>query len=557
MKNQHKTKLIYVKFLKRKTKSASVEFIKRKNRMQKRVLQKLFFPLILPKKKNALLISNPPSVSQWQRRNFRISVHQKKTIYTQLKKQKRLRFLRHRLAPKMPDLDLKPWEELKLPPTKKEQWLTINYNKYQKLRIQDRIDFFRTYIGQILLSVEKHSQLDYKDSWFFENRLQWMIDGKWSWAKDLQNNYEQTRISREQRLFEITKLQKKTWWYENLIEKQIPSISERKFRLDRPNTAFQLHWKQQKKEPWKDSLLFKRALYEGFGERLRKENKFKPLKIKPYLRHKNPRREKRNRLYHRNNILLSNFRHRFRIRANKAARIKQIAGKILRPFYGDLRPKQMRSILKKSRTRKSKHVTSNEMVLSHLENRLDVVVYRLNLAPTILWARRLILNGSVFVQTQESSNFWNTMYSSIKKFAFPLKLRDPYHLYDKNLWKNSSDSADLNYWSKVKFFGQPKRKISYLVQPGDLIQCANGFFSNQFKTKSWLWRKPIPKHFMIYKKRKPIWHWRFQKYIYKTFNNWEKNSQLTTSAVMLYMPRFRDFNSTNRIQESFLRWAIL
>ena len=130
--------------------------------------------------------------------------------------------------------------------------------------------------------------------------------------------------------------------------------------------------------------MFKRALYEGFGERLRKENKFQSLKIKPYLRHKNPRREKRNRLYHRNNILLSNFRQRFRIRANKAARIKQIAGKILRPFYGNLRQKQMRGILKKSRTRKSKYVTSNEMVLSHFENRLDVVIYRLNLAPTIL-----------------------------------------------------------------------------------------------------------------------------------------------------------------------------
>jgi hypothetical protein len=49
--------------------------------------------------------------------------------------------------------------------------------------------------------------------------------------------------------------------------------------------------------------LFKRALYSGFGEDYRKENKYKPVKIKNYLRRKNPRREKRNRLYARGNSL--------------------------------------------------------------------------------------------------------------------------------------------------------------------------------------------------------------------------------------------------------------
>ena len=130
--------------------------------------------------------------------------------------------------------------------------------------------------------------------------------------------------------------------------------------------------------------MFKRALYSGFGERLRKENKFRTLKIRPYLRTKNPRREKRNRLYFRVGVLLANFRQKFRIRTDKAKRIKQLANKILRPFYGHLRHKQMAVILKKSRRIKSKQLSSNENVLNHLENRLDVIVYRLNLAPTIL-----------------------------------------------------------------------------------------------------------------------------------------------------------------------------
>ena len=44
----------------------------------------------------------------------------------------------------------------------------------------------------------------------------------------------------------------------------------------------------------------------------------------------------------------------------------------------------MHRIYKKKRVIKSNKLTSNEVLLSCFENRLDVVVYRLNLAPTIL-----------------------------------------------------------------------------------------------------------------------------------------------------------------------------
>lgn len=144
-------------------------------------------------------------------------------------------------------------------------------------------------------------------------------------------------------------------------------------------------------------------MYSGFGEDYRKENQFQVLKIKNYLRSKNPRQEKRNRLYTRANFLLNNFRQRSRIRADKLARIKQVASKILRPFYGHLRPQQIKQIVKKSKNTKSTVLSCNEVILSHFENRLDVVVYRLNLAPSILWARRLIKAGLVFVTPESSS----------------------------------------------------------------------------------------------------------------------------------------------------------
>ena len=65
-------------------------------------------------------------------------------------------------------------------------------------------------------------------------------------------------------------------------------------------------------------------------------------------------------------------------------RLKQVAQKILSPFYGHLRLRQNKNIVKKSKKIKSKTLTFHEIILSHFENRLDVVVYRLNLAPSIL-----------------------------------------------------------------------------------------------------------------------------------------------------------------------------
>ncbi len=67
----------------------------------------------------------------------------------------------------------------------------------------------------------------------------------------------------------ITSLQK-GWLYENLLKKK-SSRNAKHFLLDRPQTAFQNHFKQQKKEPWVDPLLFKRWAYFGFIEKYKKE----------------------------------------------------------------------------------------------------------------------------------------------------------------------------------------------------------------------------------------------------------------------------------------------
>lgn len=268
------------------------------------------------------------------------------------------------------------------------------------------------------------------------------------------------------------------------------------------------------------------------------------------MRRKNPRHEKRNRLYQRNTKLLADFWHKFRIRADKAARIKQIASKIVGPFYGHLRPKQIQHLVKRSQNLKSNLLSRNEILLSRLENRLDVVVFRLNWAPTILWARRLIWGGSIFVSNMKKSHVWGQMYSSLKKFAFPLKLRDPKNLYCHQLWKPRRGLA------KYKFLGEPQRKVSYLVQPEDVIQCSGALFLNQFKTQPALWQKPVSPHLLPINEHEINFQWRFQKYENQSFHSWEQPSQRLTSAVVLSAPRFEDLGLKDRIQESFFRWAI-
>ena len=454
--------------------------------------------------------------------------HKEDLRYSQLKIQKKT------FKTRVPKLFFEPWKKIEVFPTEKQHWLNNMYVRYQNLHFTDRIDFFKTYIGQIIGTTYWKQYL--LRNYNYYRYLYWIPQRSWK------RNY-----------FKFKTWHKKGWWYENLIQTEETPTSAKKYILDRPKTAFQAHWTQRKFEPWKDALLFRRALYSGYSEEYRKENRFEILKIKDYLRRKNPRQEKRNRrLYGKANYLLNNFRQRSRVRADKYARIKQITGKMLRPFYGHLRPGQIKYLVKKSKNVKSDILSYNEIILNRLENRLDVVIYRLNLAPSILWARRLIKAGFIFVTPETDRFLWESMYRGLKKFSFPLKLRDPKNLYAKTLW--TEDQAN---WVELKFLGQPNKKIAYLLQKGDLIQCAEGTYLNHFKTQSWLCRKPIPRHLLHAQKKNYAWDWRTQRFRQETFRSWEQSSESIFSTVFLNNPQFRDFDSKDRVKESFWRWAFL
>jgi hypothetical protein len=190
------------------------------------------------------------------------------------------------------------------------------------------------------------------------------------------------------------------------------------------------------------------------------------------------------------------------------------------------------------------------VVLSCLENRLDVIVYRLNWAPSILWARRLIWEGSIFVNNIKKMEAWNIMYSSLKKHSFPLKLRDPKKLYCVTYWNPQK------YISKYKFVSRPQTKIAYLVQPGDIIQ-SRAALINHFKNYSFLFNKQSFSHLLSAIRTKLKWSWSSHKISEHSFVSWEQQSEYINTAFFLFNPQFKDIPYGDRMDKSFLRWASL
>ena len=437
----------------------------------------------------------------------------------------------------------KPWVKgKKLFLTERQKYLKELYAQCDNsLDLKERKNFLKTSFGEILKTAYLHSP-DYKGLWVSSRILlsyKRRNKKKKYYFKKVPLFLVRSQIKQHKKL--INSLQK-GWLYETLLKKK-PSRNAKYFELDRPHTAFQNAFKQHKKEPWLDPLVFKRWAYFGFIERNRKELKIthQPLKFKEYLRKRNPRFQKRNKLYWWRRKFLLDFYHNNRIRKKKAQRIKQVLGKIYLPFYGNLNKKQFTAILKK-----------NKKILSSLENRLDVVVYRLNLAPNILWARRLIQEGSIFVSNMFSFQNWILMYSQIKHFMFPLKLRDPKNLYKTRTWLPNKKN------SKFKFLLKPIKKIHYLVKPGDLIQSAKTLRINKLKSNIRLFKKPINKNLYTIKKiQKYNWSNATKSPKAFSFLKSKEPAQHITASLFLFDARFTDLKKNDRARELFFRWITL
>ena len=500
---------------------------------------------VIQKKKRIFVIQKQKQKQQKQQKN------KKKTKRIFGIQKKKLIFLEKKLKSKLSPFFFKPWLKKRVFLTKKQRYLRKLYARYRtKYSLKKRKNFLKTSFGEILKITHLHSEYRkglWLRGWHLEQK---QIVKKIKKKKFYIKKLPWCKVDSHNKQYQFfTNSMQKGWLYENLLKKK-SSPKAIHFPLDRPQTAFQNHFKQQKKAPWIDDLLFKRWVYFGFIEKHKKECKKRSLKKKDYLQTWNPRLQKRNKLYWWRRKLLFDFYHENIIKKDKAKRIKQVLGKIYFPFYGHLKQKQFQRILKKKNRIKSQLLNKNETVLSSLENRLDVVVYRLNLAPNILWSRRLIQEGSIFVNNIFSSLTWTSMYSQFKHLNFPLKLRDPKNLYQKHFWNPNRQL------SQFKFLLKPTKKIHYLVKAGDFIQSAKSLSTFSIKINQRLFQKPMSKHLYTLTKTKFEWN-NGTKVADSSLVKKQEPKQQTKAALFLFSPRFTDLQRTGRIKELFFRWMTL
>lgn len=489
-----------------------------------------------------------------------IKIVLKKTLKTKYNK---LKELRTSVLSKLPSIAFKPigkYTKAYTQLTPKQAWIEnkLVWLNMKKSRKKDfGIDFFKTMLGQRFL-------LAYRPKYMWE-----LQNYRKNW-RQLYTSWNFSRLSRRVIARKMQSAHKRAWFYTNhTFPKRVPYYFQKNTVTKvYPFNRFKPHWRVRPSAPWITSLISKRNMYSGFLTSERREFRWlKKFSWIPQLRNKWDKFQKKNKLYYYRHRLLYDKQLRHIIRTDKKARIKQILAKSTLPFYGHLRLKQFARLKEKAQIKKTCFLSREDIHLGSVERRLDVVVYRLNLAPNIMWARRLIQDGSIFVSASgaNKSKSFEKMYAGYKQNTYPLKLRDPQNLYKKTLWQIYDLPARMAATKKgkirtrhvkLKFLLEPLRNINYLTQPGDVILCAPGALNNQYKTNKILWQKPIPTHLMTYSNiTETKTAFKSRSHAFQSYSRKEQTS--TNVGVVLHHPTFRDLHPTDRIQKSFMRWMAL
>ena len=329
----------------------------------------------------------------------------------------------------------------------------------------------------------------------------------------------------------------------------------------------------KQKFPWWEPLIFTKQTYKNRvswrGKQFWFHKPFLLYTFKFYYRYKKPWEEKKKSLYKNFSYLVFNMHDNNVL--EKPKRVKQLLNKIVLPFYGHIKPKQLHAIYKRSHFVKSKAITSSNLFLNKLETRIDVLVYRLNLAPNIIWARRLIRAGLIFLQQKESKKYIKDCFQ--KKHRYPVKLNNLFDLYPP-----SFNDARIK---KFYFKSQPILNINFRAKPGDIIQCHPFSLYQKWNIRPDLLNKPIP-NYLLTRTKKDLnteWnHWYHylinnKKYLLlynaKKKNRWKKNKNFApyrfewgndlckeTTSFFLFNPQRKDFYVNDRNSSLFLNWAV-
>lgn len=137
---------------------------------------------------------------------------------------------------------------------------------------------------------------------------------------------------------------------------------------------------------------------------------------------KHPHKRKRYKIYHWLNSRMNNQWY-YGIKVKGYFRIKQLLlERVVLPAYGNLKAKQIIRI--KQNTDKIKLLglqnSRPDMFLGKFERRIDVLVYRLNFAPTMQWARSFVESGLIYVSHLNIRKFLDYKFVLTAYQKFPL-----------------------------------------------------------------------------------------------------------------------------------------
>lgn len=435
----------------------------------------------------------------------------------------------------------KPWNYITLPTTPLATRLDVLYAKYNDL-MGAKKKYKRNFVKNIKGSLLKQA--------FLHKKQQYIIPGLFKINLKYNNELINNTIAFKKTFVNVRKL---TWNYrKSFIMTQLTHYEkkkmQKKFMADKFALTFHNHYEEQILYPWRDALMFKRYIYTGSERTIRKQIKHLPLSIKPALRLKQARLEHRNKLFKWFNILFRIKDDSNTFQKGKHARIKQILSRIVLSFYGRTKIQHFKYLYEKAQGIKSNTITKLESILSKLELRLDVLIYRLNLAPSLFWAKQLIETGQIFVYRSTKQTDWIHMNQHLWKIAFPLRLRDPKMVYSKNPWLKSLHLQRFN------FFLAPITNPNYIAQVGDIVYSSPHSTLNKFQANIKLFKKPIPAYLMTNKEAKFIWDAKLKMPRLISTAMWQKEGQHSLASVILFHPRFSDLEENDRITLNSFAW---
>lgn len=281
------------------------------------------------------------------------------------------------------------------------------------------------------------------------------------------------------------------------IGKSLPS----RFRHTQQNPwkYYKISWWNYRMNKWLNPLLHNRKLFQ-----------FHLITLKTAQK-KHPHRRKRYKVYAWLNSTLHNSWSPG-LRVKKLFRLRQLLfGKIVLPSLGYLKHKQFLQIKKNTANIKPLGLQNSRsaIFLGKFERRLDILIYKLNFAPTIQWARNFVESGLVYVSHLTDKSPINYTASLTKRQKFPLL---------KNLRKNMLNFFDSqisgHFWRKKtsnisrKGFNMPipRTLAAYRVRLRSIVHWSSQNIQTFFYKG--LFNKITPKYFMQNKNKTINYFWR-------------------------------------------------